>query len=96
MLVITSYNASKIITPSFQFSVFELMVWNLELYVGRHGLSPFFSSMKLPKNKRSEYKKKINVEIFFFKMLDNRLQTRQTLFILHFMTCTYGVFFNRV
>lgn len=49
MLVVTSYNASKIITPSFQFCVFELMVWNLELYVGRHGLSPFFFKYEITK-----------------------------------------------
>lgn len=80
MLVMTSYNASKIITP-LQVCVFELMVWNLELYLSRHSRGPFFfSRMKLPKNKRSEYKKRlyVDIECFSFKcqIIDYKLDKR--------------------
>lgn len=48
MLVMTSYNASKIITP-LQVCVFELMVWNLELYLSRHSRGPFFFKYEITK-----------------------------------------------
>lgn len=47
-MLVMQVNASKIITP-LQVCVFELMVWNLELYLSRRSRGPFFFKYEITK-----------------------------------------------
>lgn len=72
MLMMSLNNTSKIILTSFWVCMFELIIWTLELCIDGHNLFSF----EINKRYKCKNKAYMDIEIFFFNTLDNRLVGR--------------------